>query len=283
MKFALASCDNLPGWEVDDLPLVAELESLGAEVHTPAWTAEIDWDKFDATVIRTTWDYHPIAQEYLDWACNVPRLFNCYPVIKWNINKSYLRALESNGIPIAPTIWIQTGEQTNVAEALDQLQTDAGFIKPLVGACASDTMRFNSDETEPAQSFLDARTDQEMMVQPYLQSVETEGELSAIFIDGEFTHGVQKIPVRGDYRVQDDFGAEDSPYSFTGGEIESMTEIFKHVPDGEHLLYARVDYLRADDGTLLLNELELIEPSMFFRHSADAARKFAEAIIRTIN
>jgi hypothetical protein len=279
MKIALASCDNLPGWEVDDLPLIAELESLGAEVHTPAWTGEVDWDAFDATVIRTTWDYHTCPQEYLDWARNVPRLYNSYPVVEWNINKSYLRDLETNGVPIAPTIWIQTGDQPSVADALDQLQTKTGFIKPLIGACASDTLRFNANEIEHAQSFLDERTDQEMMIQPYLRSVESEGELSAIFIDGEFTHGVQKIPVDGDYRVQDDFGAEDRPYAFTTEEIHTMKNIFHHVPDGDSLLYARVDYLRADDGTLLLNELELIEPSMFFRHSEDAAKKFAIAII----
>ena len=278
MKIALASCDNLPGWEVDDLPLIAELESLGAEVHTPAWTGEVDWDAFDATVIRTTWDYHTRPQEYLDWTRTVPRLFNSLPVIEWNINKSYLRDLESRGIPIAPTIWIQTGAQASVADALDQLQTTTGFLKPLVGACASDTLRFNADEIEQAQSFLDERSNQEMMIQPYLRSVESEGELSAIFVDGEFTHGVQKIPVKGDYRVQDDFGAEDRPYSFTQEEIHSMKTIFNHVPDGDSLLYARVDYLRADDGLLLLNELELIEPSMFLRHSVEAAIKFANAI-----
>lgn len=279
MKVALASCDNLPGWEVDDLPLVAELESLGVEVHTPAWSDEIDWKMFDATVIRTTWDYHTRAQEFLDWTSGVPRLFNCLQVIEWNIHKSYLRELETCGIPIAPTVWIKKGEHTSVVKVLQQLQTDAGFIKPLVGACASDTLRFNSDEIDQAQSFLEERANQEMMVQPYLNSVETEGELSAIFVDGVFTHGVQKIPVEGDYRVQDDFGAEDSPYDFTIEEIESMSEIFSHVPSGDSLLYARVDYLRGTDGTLLLNELELIEPSMFFRHSTDAHTKFAKAIL----
>ncbi len=279
MKIALVSCDNLPGWEVDDVPLVEELEMRGVEVHTPAWTADVDWNAFDATVIRTTWDYHTRAQEYLDWARSVPRLFNSFPVIEWNINKSYLRDLESCGVPIAPTVWIQVGEHKRVSEALGQLQTTTGFIKPLVGACASDTFRFNDNEIEQAQSFLDDRSDQEMMIQPYLRSVESEGELSAIYVEGELTHGVQKIPVKGDYRVQDDFGAEDQPYAFTQQEIESMAEIFNHVPNGKHLLYARVDFLRADDGVLLLNELELIEPSMFFRHSTDAHKKFADAIL----
>ena len=66
-------------------------------------------------------------------------------------------------------------------------------------------------------------------------------------------------------------------------EIHTMEDIFNHVPDGDDLLYARVDYLRANDGSLLLNELELIEPSMFFRHSDDGHKKFAKAIMQTIN
>ena len=49
-----------------------------------------------------------------------------------------------------------------------------------------------------------------MMLQPYLETVETEGELSALYFDGVFSHGVRKIPVPGDYRVQDDFGASDA-------------------------------------------------------------------------
>lgn len=283
MKIALASFENLPEWQNEDKSLIAELESLGAVVQTPAWNSRIDWEKFDSTIIRTTWDYHTQSKEYLDWASNVPRLFNSFPIVKWNINKSYLRELESKGIPIAPTVWIQNNIQTSVAEVIGELQTNTGFIKPLVGACASDTLRFSVNELDQAQSFLDARINQEMMIQPYLRSVESEGELSGIFVAGEFTHGVQKIPVQGDYRVQDDFGAEDRPYTFTKEEIHAMKDIFNHVPDGNNLLYARVDYLRADDGSLLLNELELIEPSMFFRHSDDGHKKFAKAIMQTIN
>ena len=103
-----------------------------------------------------------------------------------------------------------------------------------------------------------------------------------IFIDGKFTHGVQKIPVEGDYRVQDDFGASDTPYTFTEEERSMMREMLRCVPDHESLLYARFDYLRGDDETLLLNELELIEPSLFFRHCKETANAFANAIVKRV-
>ncbi len=282
MNIALATCADLPDWEVDDKPLVESLQLKGATVHLPIWTDDVEWNQFDLTVIRTTWDYHPHKDSFVEWCKKVPRLLNGAKIVEWNTHKSYLRELETKGVSIAPTIWVEAGQHIDIEQAMRQLNTFRGFIKPQVGACASDTLRFSIGNIEEAQAFLDSQLRQDMMVQPYVESVETEGELSAIFIDGEFTHGVQKIPVKGDYRVQDDFGARDMQYSFTEEEIDTMHSTLQSVPDYASLLYARFDYLRDNDGSLLLNELELVEPSLFFRHSKDAAELFATAIIKRV-
>ena len=76
MNVSLVSCDNLPGWEVDDTPLIQSLESEGATVHRPSWTSDIDWNQFDISIIRTTWDYHSRIGDFLSWSNRVPRLFN---------------------------------------------------------------------------------------------------------------------------------------------------------------------------------------------------------------
>ncbi len=279
MKIALVSCENLPGWEVDDNPLIEALESKGATVVRPAWTEPIDWDQFSISIIRTTWDYHLRKLEFIHWCKTVPRLFNTAKIIEWNTHKSYLRDLEKSGTKIAPTVWISKNESIDIRTVMSDLKIKRGFIKPQVGACASDTLRFSTDELDKAQDFLVKNLHQDMMIQPYLKSVETEGELTAVFIDGEFTHGVQKIPVKGDYRVQDDFGANDMPFTFSNTEIETMQSTVQSVPQQSELLYARFDYLRSEDGELLLNELELVEPSLFFRHSSNSAIKFADAIL----
>ena len=281
MKIALATCAELPGWEVDDQPLIESLQSKGATVAFPIWNdAHVDWEQFDITVIRTTWDYHLRKNEFVAWCNSVPRLFNNATVVSWNTHKSYLRELSKQGVAIAPTVWIETGEKIDAARTMEQFKTYRGFIKPQVGACASDTLRFTLDDIKEAQVFLDSQLHQDMMMQPYIASVETEGELSAIFIDGTLSHGVQKIPVAGDYRVQDDFGASDMPYTFTRSEVREMNKTLLAVPDYASLLYARFDYLRSDEGTLLLNELELVEPSLFFRHSEESASLLADAIIK---
>ena len=51
---------------------------------------------------------------------------------------------------------------------------------------------------------------------------------------------------------------------------------------GGRLLYARVDCVRTSEGDLALMELELIEPSLYFRMDAEAPRRFAHALLRML-
>ena len=119
-----------------------------------------------------------------------------------------------------------------------------------------------------------------MILQPYLSRVETEGEFSAIYFGGALSHCVQKIPVRGDYRVQDDYGASDQAIEPIAGLIH-LADAALSVLD-EPWIYARVDALRLGDGTWVLNELEMVEPSLFFRHSDLAAKRLVHCIMENV-
>ena len=69
MHIALATCAEVPDWEVDDAPLHAALAARGATVHRPVWDdPTVDWAHFDACLIRTTWDYVPKIEAFLAWA-----------------------------------------------------------------------------------------------------------------------------------------------------------------------------------------------------------------------
>lgn len=284
MNIALATCRALPDWEKDDLPLHAALRALGAEVHHPVWDdPKVDWTQFDAVLIRTTWDYSEKREAFIAWAEQVgERLLNPPKVVRWNTHKSYLRALAKEKVPTIPTIW------------LDRYQTlhlefiwpgwDRGFIKPQVGASARGTLRFDGSDLPTAEVTLrDALRREDMMLQPYLSQVETRGEISAIFIDGTFSHAVRKVPVAGDYRVQDDHGAADYAYTLQPEELvlcQKVMDAAARTLDLEQaLLYARVDLLTDDKDKLLLTELELVEPSLFFRHGPKAADRLAKALL----
>lgn len=288
LNLALATYTDLPAWEVDDRPLHAALRARGAHLHLPDWSDPlIDWSQFDAVLVRTPWNYHSRHAEFVRWADAVgqqTRLLNPAPVLRWNSHKGYLRALAQIGVPIAPTVWIDPGEAVDVAAAMARHGWSQAFLKPQVGLAASDTLRFH----DPAlgQAHLASLPTTAMMLQPYLRRVETDGELSAIFIDGHLTHAVQKRPVPGDYRVQDDHGGTDQPYALSDAEHALIRQIIAALADHPvlrphlPLLYARVDLLWDDDGHLCLNELELVEPSLFFRHGLHAAERLADALLR---
>ena len=297
MRLALATCSNLPDWEVDDVPFHQAIVNAGIELERPVWDdPKVDWTSFDAVLIRTTWDYQEKQEAFNAWARRISsetRLVNPVDVVVWNTAKTYLRDLEAVGAPLTPTCWLDQGVAVNIGQLMGDMGWEKGFLKPVVGATARETLPFDRSEEgiAKAQAHLDRLLPNEsMMLQPFLESVLKEGEYSAIFFGGEFSHGVQKIPVPGDYRVQDDFGASDKPHTFDAKDFESVKRIeaalLRLVEErfgGVALTYARVDLIRDAQGDLRLNELELVEPSLFFRHDAASPQRLVKVLERSLS
>ena len=283
MRIGLATCAVLPGWEVDDRFLHRGLDAHEAQWDTPVWNDPlVDWAQYDAVLIRTTWDYQvnlPAFLAWIDQVAQVTRLFNPPEIVRWNSHKSYLRDLEIRGIPIIPTVWLEAGSAPDLPTILADRDWKRAFLKPMVGAVARETLRFDADDLDAAHEHLARLLPTEgLMLQPYLSRVETHGEVSTIHIDGALAQIVQKVPVAGDYRVQDDWGATDHPSTLPPAG-RALSERVLEAAGAENLLYARVDYLRDDAGELTVTELELIEPSLFFRHCPASGPRLADALI----
>lgn len=290
MRIALVTQVDLQTWEVDDHPFHAALAARGVEVVHVAWTdAAFDWSSVDAALLRTTWDYQKQLDGFLAWTQSTARqtrLFHGPEVVAWNSRKTYLRELAARGVPVAPSVWWQPGDPTELGPTLRAQGWTRAFLKPVVGASASDTLRFGVDDAglEAARVHLSAVA-APMIVQPYLETVESAGEWSVILVDGQPTHGVRKVPVPGDYRVQDDYGAKDEPLALTPELLRLAAVALEQAAEilglREPTLYARVDALH-HQGRLVLNELEIIEPSLFFRHGPRAADALADALVRRV-
>jgi glutathione synthase/RimK-type ligase-like ATP-grasp enzyme len=300
MRIALATCRSLPPHERDDLPLLAALRERGVEVEQLVWDDDaVEWSRFDAVLLRSTWDYQDMHAQFLAWAERVAgctRLFNPAPLVAWNTHKQYLRELEQHGVPLADTVWFAAKLDHDLAASVRARGITRGFLKPLVGANARSTLRFdatNPTELAAAQDHLTSLTQRvDMMLQPYLTSVEREGELSGIFFDGVLSHAVRKVPAAGDYRVQDDWGAHDEPVVLEPEALAVCEQTFAGMAARFRqrgwdialpLLYARVDLLRNDGGRWVLNELEIVEPSLFFRHGPMAAHTLARALLSRLS
>lgn len=293
MRLGLATRSDLPTWEVDDRHFHHALRERGVAFELVVWDDPgVDWQAFDGVLIRTTWDYQDKLAAFLAWSERVAaatRLWNPAAVVRWNTHKHYLRDLERAGVALAPTVWLARGSRVDVARLVAANGVREGFLKPCVGATARETLRFATDRAglAAAQAHVDRLLPAEdLMLQPFLRSVLQRGEWSAIFVDGRISHCVRKIPVPGDYRVQDDFGARDERYEPSASERAGAERVMTLVTtrggpcpaaDGRPLLYGRADFLWNDAGDCVLTELELVEPSLFFRHAPDAADVLADA------
>jgi len=273
---ALATCKDIPEPDFDESLLVAALERAGVPARVLAWDdASVDWSAPALTVMRSTWNYYLHLRPFLDWARSQgERLLNPVEVVVWNHDKAYLRRLEAVGLPIVPGLWFRRGTHQRYGERFAQEGWTDVVIKPTVSAGSYRTMRLQGPPFDEcaAQELVDAG---DTVMQPYVASVEGYGERSIVWIDGEITHAVRKSP-----RLS---GGEEviSPAMPIADEERAlaMRVLSSGCIPGE-LLYARIDMVRDAENRPMLSEVELIEPSLFFRESPRALERFVAAIAR---
>lgn len=288
MRVALITCSPFPEGVVDDEePLRHALREASAEVSEVAWDTEVDWALWDVLLLRTPWDYQARPDEFLRWCegvSRVTRLVHDASIVRWNLDKRYLRELAESGVPIAPSFWVKAGPRDLAALSGAVMPGQGDLLaKPVVGANAFLAARF--ERTPQGLSLLATHVaGRDFIVQPYLDSVETDGELSLIWIadteHGRFTHGVRKVPASGDFRVQEDHGATDVPWAPDEAALALARQVIAEARRRfEDLTYARVDLL-IHEGHYVLNELELVEPALFMRHHPDVGRHLAAAVLQ---
>src|SRR4029079_10340677 len=164
-----------------------------------AWNdAREDWDARVPTVIRSTWDYIHELPRFLAWAERAERaapLWNPLALVRANVHKRYLLALDARGVATVPTELVQRARACSLAAVARERVWRRLMPKPAVGASSFGARRFEAHEHGEAQAHLDtllARGD--ALVQPYLEAVEGHGERALVWIDGELTHAVRKSP-----------------------------------------------------------------------------------------
>lgn len=283
MNIAFVTYAKYPDLTLDDQLAVAQLERRGVQVSSAIWSdPSVDWAGFDSIILRSTWDYHNRAAEFRTWldtikATGAP-VWNPLPILRWNMEKTYLRDLENAGVPIVPTEWIEQGAKPDLAGVLTARGWADAVVKPVISAAATRTWRVSHSTAPNVSAQLAESLDAgDVMVQPFVPEIQTRGEWSLMFIDGEFSHAVRKIPTDGDFRVQIGFGGRSITDAPDGEVLRAAQHVLSAAPSP--WLYARVDGIETDVGFLLL-ELEMLEPSLFFAHTTSGAALFADAVIR---
>jgi hypothetical protein len=276
---AFLTTEALDGFVTDDDLAHALMREIGWEVTAVPWNRPVDWSRFEAAVVRSTWDYHKHLDDFLAALEAIDRsgtrLANSLETVRWNVRKTYLRDLETRGLPVVPTLWRTGPDADRIRGLFDELETDEIVLKPVVSASAYDTFRLDrgSDLSEVEALF----AGREVMAQPFLPSIVEEGEYSLFYFGGELSHTIVKSPKEKDFRVQEEHGGLIRPADPPAPLPDLGRRILGALP--EQPLYARVDLVRQSPGdpTFVLMELELVEPSLYFRIVPGSAGRFARA------
>jgi glutathione synthase/RimK-type ligase-like ATP-grasp enzyme len=265
-----------------DIPFaIKAAEQLEIDLVFANWNDKsIAWESFDAAVIRSAWDYVPVRDEFLQFAKNVEtktKLFNSYDVMRWNTDKKYLSNLENKGVPIIPTKFA-----SNIDEAMPAISWAFGIaeaiaIKPTVGAGArlAGKATTEAEAIEFVKRILEAK--RTAIIQPYISSVDDEGEKAIIVINGEISHVAKKVPAL----TKGGHGDAAGQLEITSEIKDIVKNISNAVNEWDDLLFARVDVVRMGE-KLVLMELELTEPWLFMQFRPEAGVNLFKALKQRI-
>lgn len=265
----------------DDGLLQKALQERGISSIRVDWSnPDVDWARFRAAVFRTTWDYFDRFPEFMEWlhrASQQTRLINSLELVRWNLDKHYLADLQSRGICVVDSAYLETDSNQTVDDLLRVYGWNEAVIKPCVSGAARHTYRVNTENAQEVQQLIHPLLRHEaFLLQPFQQDIINTGEDTLMVINGQFTHAVRKIAKRGDFRVQDDHGGTVHRYEPTPEQVAFAELTIARCPQKPR--YGRVDMIRNNQGHLAIMEVELIEPELWLRFHPPAAEVFADAI-----
>lgn len=257
----------------------------GFALESVVWDEGFDPERYEAVIVGPTWDYWDKTEHFLatlDAASKAGPLLNPLNVVRWNMDKTYLRDLAALGAPVIETVWADLATPDIIEAAFDALANDDLVVKPVVGAGAWRQARVRRGETLPDATELPPGR---AMIQAFLPAIQDEGEYSLLFFGGEYSHAVIKRAAKGDYRIQGMYGGVDTPYQPSQSDIALARQCLEAACTHcgvETLLYGRIDMVRGSDGALRLMEIELIEPYYYPNGAEQCGPLFAKGLARLL-
>jgi glutathione synthase/RimK-type ligase-like ATP-grasp enzyme len=271
---------DLEDFHVYDNLLVEPLANYGWQVDEVSWReTEVNWDQYDVVVIRSTWDYQNAPEAFMQCLEEIEasnaHLENSVDLVKWNIDKGYLKELQQKQVRIVPTVWKNVVDLEQVQASYAYFGVTEIILKPLISANADFTYRLDYRSLIALKNELEVVfSNRPFMIQPFLNSIVNEGEYSLFYFCGHYSHCILKRPASGDFRVQEEHGGRLSSVNPDAEMQKCADQALAALPESP--LYARIDLIRTEAG-LAVMEVELIEPSLYFNMDEKSPQRFADA------
>ena len=275
----------LPDLDPHDRLVMDALRDRDISSCAGVWSdPSVEWSQARLCVVRSTWDYPAVHHAFLEWlerVSSATKVRNDPETLRWNAHKFYLRDLQRAGVPVVPTEWLNAGECVRLDRLMERNGWSEAIVKPSYGGSSWNVLHVESlqDARDSGQRHLDRLLDhQDVLVQPFLHTLEAYPERALIFIGGAYSHTVTKTPFQTALPSGE---AGDAPLvDATPDEVAVAQRAIAAAPAPP--MYARVDLVRDDAGAPRVLELELIEPTLFLGVHPQSVDAFADAIAQEL-
>lgn len=224
----------------------------------------------------------------------MPKLLNSPEILEWNIDKHYLRELEKLGMPIIPTIWLEPEQNLTKHQVHSRFPAFGDFVvKPTISSGGRGVGRYTSTSADSRREAIEHAMDllasgSGVMIQRYLEQVDTQGEVSLVYYNGVISHTVQKTAmlhaacdgpepeqiVTARYPSQEEWGWGERVRRYVHDYIKHTSE------HDTQVLYGRVDLVADGKGSYYVMEISLVEGNLYLESTSEAVDNFVDAIVQ---
>ncbi len=294
-KVTLATSSVMPNLYHGEEGLLDALAERGCDPSIKIWNdPDVDWTDAGTVIVRSVSDYPLQRQAFLEWTKKVPRILNHPDILEWNTHKTYLRSLEKRGLPTIPTAWLEPEQNLSKHQIHTRFPASGEFIvKPAVSSGVRDIGRYTTVSTAQRQAAI-AQVQQllgagrTVMLQRYLEEIDTHGEISLVFFNGLVSHAVEKRAVLHPATITESTmheavvtaEAADHIAWQWGERIRRVLHAYvrERIGRDEQFLFNRVDIVPDDEGSFRVMEVSLVDADLYLSATPEALGNFADAI-----
>lgn len=294
-KVTLATSSAMPNLYHGEEGLLDALAERGCDPSIKIWNdPDVDWTDAGTVIVRSVSDYPLQRQAFLEWTKKVPRILNHPDILEWNTHKTYLRSLEKRGLPTIPTAWLEPEQNLSKHQIHTRFPASGEFIvKPAVSSGVRDIGRYTTVSTAQRQAAI-AQVQQllgagrTVMLQRYLEEIDTHGEISLVFFNGLVSHAVEKRAVLHPATITESTmheavvtaEAADHIAWQWGERIRRVLHAYvrERIGRDEQFLFNRVDIVPDDEGSFRVMEVSLVDADLYLAATPEALGNFADAI-----
>lgn len=286
-KIAIVSCDKWKNKVKEDILLKIELNKKLIDVDIISWQDKsVDYNKYDALIIRSIWGYQDYIKSFIEWLNNLNnsniKVFNDTNIIVSNLNKyEQFKILDENKIPHIETTFINKDNLDDIKKIYDKHKDIV--IKPIISGSGNNTFiisdnikKNNIEISEVKEKFNKVlnEVNNYIMVQPFIKEID-DGELSVVVIDAKISHAAIRYTNifnnLNQIKIADLKDLDD--------KVLKIVNKCMGIKEYKDSLYMRIDLVKINDDYKIM-ELELVEPQLFFEFKQNKSKliEFVEVI-----